>query len=197
MKFTEWKLMKESNMTQIQRDNPTAEMPKVELPDPRQQAYLGCVLHRIAQQTLIDTVNRWAFSVNGVGMPRQGWLGKAHHMTCKFKPMQADIETCANTFGKQIELTVVGWAMDDHCIAVVVDGTPVPPLMQGLPHITVAHSHEVSPVYSNTLLADKSKWLRMPTSMGPLMSFFLAVAHNQSVTFPVMPDPLASPSYSL
>lgn len=73
---------------------------------------------------------------------------KAHHVTLEFKP--SDISDLP--VGEEVELKVVGMAMDEDCHAIVVE------LPEGLscankhPHITVSHSNEVTPKYSNELL---------------------------------------------
>ena len=112
------------------------------------------------------------------------------------KVKQADFANMP--WGKEVELTVINWAYDDQGIAVVVRPSISLPFVETqVPHITVAHSMMVNPVYSNSLLADHEKWDH-PRSELTLMSYFVAVMRNPTVVFPPMGSLLlASPTINL
>ena len=75
------------------------------------------------------------------------------------KVKQADFANMP--WGKEVELTVINRAYDDQGIAVVVRPSISLPFVETqVPHITVAHSMMVNPVYSNSLLANHEKWDR-------------------------------------
>ncbi len=155
MKFSQWIMLQETDL-------------------PDNILYTACVLHRNSQQYLIGLVDKWMFENTGSGIPRQGWTMRAHHMTIKFRPRQIDLEAVASLFGEEVSLTVTALAWDEYCIAVSVHPGKVLPLGQ-VPHITIAHSRDVGPVYSNTLLADKSKWKAV--SSPELVSFLVGVTN--------------------
>jgi hypothetical protein len=132
---------------------------------------------------LLNAVDRWMTG----NLPRKNWVGRAHHMTNfppgKFK--QADMEKLP--WGMEVHLKVTDWAADDLGIAVTVEPEEdVPFAADQVPHITVAHSFDVRPVYSNTLLADRSKW-RLPHEPLTLMSYFVGFMQGDpSIVYPPM-----------
>lgn len=180
MKFSEWVLLKESEQVQ-------------QLPTPKDILYTCAVLERATQSNLIGYVRRWMFEASGHDIPK-GWIGRCHHMTIKFKPKQADIMALANYFGKKIELTVTDFAFDDFGIALVVKPTIALQIGQQ-PHITVAHSPEVGAVYSNTLLADKSKWRPVHENL-QIPALVVGIKSDNVSTWPDLPEPLAATSLS-
>ena len=126
------------------------------LPDVRRVLYIGCVLHRLSQQALISHAQRWFMETSGRNLP-ENWIKRAHHMTVKFKPSQTDLDALSPLLGQIVPLEVVGLAADEFATAALVQPGKNLPLMQGSPHITIAHSREVMPVYSNTLVSNPSK----------------------------------------
>jgi hypothetical protein len=140
MRFSQWMVLREE--TSI---------------DAQDILYTACVLHRNSQHYLVNLVDKWMFEHTGSGISRQGWIIRTHHMTIKFKPKQADLEAITPLLGEEVELIVTDIAYDDYGIAVKVYPKKALPIGQ-IPHITIAHSHDVSPVYSNALMADKTKW---------------------------------------
>ena len=74
---------------------------------------------------------------------------KAHHMTIVFSPSK---EVAAKLpLGEEFELKVIGYAEDDNAQAVVVDCAL--PSNNAIKHITISHTSETKPVYSNELLS--------------------------------------------
>ncbi len=100
------------------------------------------------------------------------------------------METYKQYFGEDVHLTITGIASDDNCVAVTVKPSVAFP-MTGIPHITVAHSRSVSPVYSNNLLSDRSKIHQIETV--DLNSIFAAVKRDQRSIWPEKSFPLAVP----
>jgi hypothetical protein len=155
------------------------------MPDAKQFSYLACVLDLISQKHLEAVVIK-----QGHNIP-SGWNIRAHHMTVKFNPLIQDMETYKQYFGEDVHLVVTGIASDDKCIAVTVKPSIAFP-MTGKPHITIAHSSSVSPVYSNNLLSDDKKFSKIETV--DLNSVFAAVKRDQVSIWPEKPFPLAIPS---
>lgn len=164
------------------------------LPDLNQVGYFGCVLHKWSQNDLITAAHKFMMESKGTS-PSVGWSGKAHHMTVKFKPQIADLETMQHFMGQQIRLTVENWVYDNHCLTVVVKPEIDLPVV-GIPHITVAHSHEVSSAYSNTLLLERSRWQPVHEEL-VLYSYLMAVEHGNVPVWPRVVVPLAAPSISI
>lgn len=161
------------------------------LPDARQFSYIACVLDLMSQNHLEAVVKKWSLEKLGHGIPPD-WLWKAHHMTVMFRQgglLAQDLETYKHFFGQNVKLNVTGIAADDNCIAVTVKPDATFPLQNARPHITVAHSRSVSPVYSNTLLMDKKN---IHTTEGvEINSVFAAVKKDQKSIWPEKPFPLA------
>lgn len=161
------------------------------MPDARQFSYIGCVLDQMSQNHLEGVVKKWAMEQMGHGIPPD-WIWRAHHMTVMFRQgglTTQDLETYRAFFGQDVKLHVNGLAADDNCIAVVVKPDPSFPMQNKIPHITVAHSKSVSPVYSNTLLMDRNKI--HPVSSVELTSVFAAVKKDQHSIWPEKSFPLA------
>lgn len=167
------------------------EMEQMALPDARQFAYIGCVLEKISQNHLIGLARKLFMEQNGRDIP-MNWTFRAHHMTVKFKPQVSDLQALHQFFGKKVELHVISFASDENCAAITVSPTPVLPVTN-IPHITIAHSKSVGPVYSNTLLQNKSKIIPAYDNVA-LISILLAVQHDQNKVWPETIIPLASPS---
>jgi len=161
-------------------------------PDARQFAYIGCVLEKISQNHLIGVARKLFMEQNGRDIPTD-WNFRAHHMTVKFKPQAADMQALQQFMGQKVELHVLNFASDDNCCAVTVSSNPKLPINNGIPHITIAHSKAVSPVYSNTLLQNRSEMIAAHDNTA-LISLLLAVKHDQSKVWPETIIPLASPS---
>lgn len=144
------------------------------VPDARNFTYLGCVLTETSQKHLFGLAQRLYQSQMNTLIPKN-WKCQSHHMTAKFKPLLEDMRVYNNYFDKTIELKITGFAVDENCIAVTVTPEPYLPVANERAHVTVAHSPNVRPVYSNTLLA-KSKIL---PATGELSSIFLAIQQRQ------------------
>ena len=142
----------------------------MQLPDAKSVMYTACVLQKYSQTNLLAAVQKWMFETTGSGI-QKGWITRAHHMTVKFNPRQSDIEAVRNFLGQEVELQITDWAVDDYGIACVVKSKVALPLANEVPHITIAHSRNVGAVYSNTLLADRSKWnpVEVPISVNSEM----------------------------
>lgn len=89
---------------------------------------------------------------------------KGHHMTIEFKP--SNIENLP--IGNEVKLFVTGFAADEKCQAVSVSGVYS---SNDRPHITVSHTSDVSPKYSNDLLAAGTE----PILFGPTLSGIIGV----------------------
>ena len=165
-----------------------------EIPDAKSFAYIGCVLHRHSQIELLNTIDQWM----GGGLPRRNWTGRCHHMT-NFPPGQFKQENMATLpWGEDVQLNITGWAADQYGVTATVKPAQNVPFASGqTPHITVAHSFEVKPVYSISLLGEPGKWKPSPFSL-TVTSYFLGVMHNQTSVWPAMGSLLlASPSIPL
>ncbi len=163
------------------------------MPDPRQFSYIACVLDLMSQNHLEAAARKWMLENVGHDIPPD-WSLRAHHMTVLFRQgglMAQDMETYRNFFGQDVHLNITGIASDDNCVAVTVKPNANFPLQNAIPHITVAHSKQVSPVYSNNLLMDRNKFHHMDT--GSLNSVFAAVKRDQKSIWPEKSFPLAVP----
>ena len=156
------------------------------LPDAREFEYLACVLHIASQKELLRAGQRFMLENTGSLLP-PFWTGRAHHMIVKYRPNNKDMEDFKAKFGRVFMLDVLAIGYDERCVAAVVKGMES---TQPVPHITIAHSPEVSTVYSNELLADRSKWRRF-LEISQMYTYFLAVKRDGS-TWPSMPAQLAS-----
>jgi len=170
------------------------EMEQTPLPDARQFSYIGCVLDLMSQEHLEGFAKKWSFEKLGHSIPPD-WTYRAHHMTVLFRQgglVMQDLETYRDLFGQDIQLAVTAIAADDNCLAVVVKPNKSFPMQNSQPHITVAHSKSVSPVYSNNLLMDRNKIHQVnPVSLN---SVFAAVKKDQKSIWPEKSFPLAMPS---
>lgn len=140
--------------------------------------YTACVLNKISQNSLLAEMQKECFGINNSGIP-QNWIKRAHHMTLKFAPTQQDINNISSQFGQEVKLSSTQWAIDDYCIAIIVEND------KGLktadvPHITVANSKSVNPVYSKTLLTDKSKWRQLNSPIH-LVSYVVGVTKHGTI----------------
>lgn len=86
----------------------------------------------------------------------------ADHMTIEFKPSPDEVERL--TLGEKASLKVTGWAADEKGQAVVVESGIQSTNQQ--PPITVACAPGISPVYSNSLVAQAVHHLTGPTLTG-------------------------------
>jgi hypothetical protein len=192
MNFADWLHLREAEEQQV--IEPQVQPPEPKFPDANEVAYVACVLHQASQRELLYAVDQWA-----MGMPRLGWIGRGHHMTVipPGKVKQANL--AGLPWGEEVNLEVVNWAKDQFGVAVVVKPSKAVPFVEiKIPHITVAHSNMVGPVYSNTLLAEDDKWDVVRADLN-LKSYFVAVMkNNQSVVWPAMGSLLlASPTFTL
>jgi len=73
---------------------------------------------------------------------------KIHHVTISFGSKTHPM------IGKEVSFNISGYAKDTNCQAFVVSCSDVT-FDNKIPHITVAHSSKVKPVYSNTLLQEQ------------------------------------------
>lgn len=157
------------------------------LPDPRQFSYLACVLDLMSQNHLEPMAEKWSMEKLGHGIP-PNWRWRAHHMTVlppRSGGLQTqDLEAYKAFFGEIVRLHVTAIAADDKCIAITVRADPANfKIVPAIPHITIAHSNDVSPVYSNNLLMDRNKI--HPLEGTELLSTFVAVKKNQSDVWPM------------
>lgn len=172
MKFSQW-------FAEMDQQQP--------LPDPRQFSYLACVLDLTGQTHLEALAEKWAMEKMGHSIP-PNWRWRSHHMTV-LPPRSGgltlpDLELYKPFFGQMVKLHVTAIAADDKCMAVTVRADPANfKIVAPVPHITVAHSNDVSPVYSNNLLMDRSKIHALDTT--ELLSTFVAVKRNQSDVWPM------------
>lgn len=70
----------------------------------------------------------------------------AHHCTIEFKPTEVPAR-----LGETVRLRVMAVASDASCMAVVVAGVES---ANYFPHITIGHTDDVKPVYSNVMLRE-------------------------------------------
>ncbi len=193
MRFNEWLALQESEQIVTPNDGfQPVPVTQPQLPDAKKVMYTACVLQKYAQTTLVTEVRRWMFENIGSDIPKD-WIIRAHHMTVKFQPRQSDIEAIASLLGKEVELQVTDFAKDDHGIAVVVKPKTNFPLGNAIPHVTVAHSRDVGPVYSNTLLADRKNWIPVTQENLDLLSEMCCVLRDNVSTIPQIVNP-ASPT---
>lgn len=95
-----------------------------------------------------------------VGIPILPTKPEWPHMTSTFKPLW--VEILAMPVGKVIDVSVIGWAADESCQAVVVDWTA----STRVPHVTIGTAPGVTPYQSNVLLAEGWNKVRGPTLEG-------------------------------
>lgn len=192
MRFTEWLHIRESEQIVTK---PTVETPQLQLPDASQVVYTAAVLDRPSQDTLVSLIHRLMMETTG-SIP-QGWTGRAHHMTIKFRPTNDDIRALAGKLGNKdgVELKVTDWAVDEYGVAVVVTTAGLP-VTNGVPHVTIAHSKDVGAVYSNTLLADRSKWKPLYEGAAMLKAYVVGVGPRDVIVPDMAPIPLARPVFS-
>jgi len=74
----------------------------------------------------------------------------AEHVTLVFNPSEEQEAKLIPECGKEVSMSVTGYAEDDKGQAVVVAG--IDRLDGGLPHVTISCASGVRPVYSNRLL---------------------------------------------
>ncbi|OGZ12241.1 MAG: hypothetical protein A3C93_03720 [Candidatus Lloydbacteria bacterium RIFCSPHIGHO2_02_FULL_54_17] len=92
----------------------------------------------------------------------------AHHMTIAFGPDQEEVR--ATPLGEEVELTVVGEAVDEKAQAIVVES----PLSKAeIPHITVSVAEGISSSYSNELLAKGYRRLDTPITIKARVGAFV------------------------
>lgn len=84
-----------------------------------------------------------------------------HHMTIQFRPGMDMPENV----GEEIELTLVGYAVDERALAVVVKRPEGLEVKNKNPHITVAVANGVKPFYSNTLLEKGYEKFKTPVKI--------------------------------
>ena len=92
------------------------------------------------------------------------WETIAHHMTIKFLggvPV-SEIKEYYGLLGVKVPLNIVGLAVDNKAVALVVDPPSyVPVKSMSKPHITIAVSAGTKPVYSNHLIEKQKKLIPM------------------------------------
>jgi len=150
--------------------------------------YTAAVLHKFSQDRLLGDARKWMLEYSGHDIPAD-WIIRTHHMTIKFKPSQADIDSIKQFLGKEVTLKVTNFAFDNYGAAVTVESNL--PVSNAIPHITIAHSKEVGAVYSNQLLADKSKWHPIKQNV---VAYVLGVTGNDGTYPDINPIPLAWPT---
>ncbi len=182
MKFTKWIELKEN-------------MEPKPAPDAKEIIYTACVLNKFSQEELLAQCEQMMMETEGVSWRRPGWLVKAHHMTVlPPKPSQSDITAATNYFGEEVQLTVTDWVADEFCFAVVVRPSMPLSIKNAVPHITVAHSRDVGPKYSNILLLNRVNWRHLHKPF-VLNSFYLAIGRNGLTTYPDMSGDMLAKVY--
>jgi Fungal tRNA ligase phosphodiesterase domain len=149
-----------------------------QFPNPKSY-YLGCKLTPLSHDNLHNEVNKviGQYSNGQLQNIPPNWNIVCHHMTVKFNLTIHDFEKYAALFGKPVKLQVIGIAADENAVAVKVISNPHLEVEPGkIPHITVAHSSNVTPYYSNTLLKNSKI---QPWNMGPFDSDFVAINKNK------------------
>lgn len=101
----------------------------------------------------------------------------AHHMTIKFKPSPEDILSLP--LGKEVELKIIGLAVDEKGQAVAVDSDL--PVDNAIPHITIS-TDGTSPVYSNELLASEMVYVD-PETQPPVLSGIVGFFDGKNVRY--------------
>lgn len=156
--------------------------------------YLACVLTQLGHDTLFNAVDKvfGRFSPDrGLQNIPKNWRRVCHHMTVKFNPTISDFRKYEKFFGQEISLNVVGIAVDQYAVAVKVMPSPHVDSANVVPHITIAHSDQVRPVYSNELFELSELH---PINLGNFSSEFLAVKLDKSGYWPEPKIAMASNS---
>jgi hypothetical protein len=160
------------------------------LPNAKDFAYLACVLEKMSQEHLkFLAQNLWA-QQNKDNMPND-WTFICHHMTITPNVTTSVLQEYYNYLGSTVQLQIVGFASDKDACAVIVKPNINIHVVPVIPHVTVAHSHNVKPFYSNHLLTKKDRIMHVNEST-PLMSILLAVGRDGKSTWPATTIPLAS-----
>jgi hypothetical protein len=175
MKFVEW----------------LTEQEQQEMPDAKDFEIIGCVLHLASQKDIVRAAQEFMQQTTSSLIPKH-WTGYAHHMTVKYMPNISDMRMYEKQFGKPFLIEIEAFAADDKCIAAAVK-SPVH-TDRPIPHITIATSPEINPVYSNDLLRDRSKWKRF-VGGNKLYSYLLAVKPDKFTVWPTTPGELARPTF--
>lgn len=158
--------------------------------DVRDCAYISYVLDAYSQKELMNICQKAYFQKIGKYIPNN-WSIKCHHATVVFSPKIADYEKYKKELGTEKDLLISSVAIDEHAIAAIVDNIRT---NNAVAHVTIAHSGDVTPVYSNTLLTNKNNDYDLNRDY-EIRSYFLMVGKNQNITYPDMrPIPLAHPS---
>ncbi len=163
------------------------------LPDAKQFSYIACVLDEMSQTHLESATKKWFFEFFGHDVP-PSWSWRCHHMTVLFRQggiLTEDLEKYRQYFGDNVVLHIKAIVADDNAVAALVRPNINFPIQNPIPHITIAHSKSVSPVYSNSLLLNREKFHKVETV--DVNSVFAAVKKNQTDIWPEKPFKLASP----
>lgn len=108
---------------------------------PGPAVYVGIFLYPHCHSALLDW---WRASVAVDLLPKL----YAHHLTLKFRPSEAEL--AALPLGREVGMTITGFAHDSQAQAVTVEAEL--PSANEHPHITVATALGTKPVYANELL---------------------------------------------
>lgn len=179
MKFAQWFM-----------ENELTPQPEQQLPDARKFSYIACVLYLMEQEKLENNVLKWIQLTPQHAIP-PNWTWRAHHMTVKPPGVSAqDLEAYKLFFGQTINLTITELAANDKCVAVKVKPDKVFRIISDPPHITIAHSNEVKPQYSNDLFKIVQS---VPVPHLTVQAVFVAVMRDQQSSWPYVKN-LAIPS---
>lgn len=161
--------------------------------DSRNISYVACVLDKNSKNLLLEEINAYlrsykhvdgakGFYGDNIGIPSNFSI-KAHHMTVRLGG-NLDVFDMPYypAFGSEVKLSVEGWAADKYCIAVLVKPDKELPNMNKHLHITIAHSAEVAPKYSNQLL-EHANWNKVRNNL-VLNSYLVAVYRDQKTVWP-------------
>jgi hypothetical protein len=120
----------------------------------KKPVYAGVFFEPMAMQA----IHRWWNQE--VGTPQLGNRPDWPHVTTVFKPLWPEV--IRMPMGRLLDVVIVGWAEDEMCQAVVVDGIHA----ARLPHITIGVASGGSAAHSNDLLAHGFQKTRGPRVVG-------------------------------
>ena len=78
-----------------------------------------------------------------------------HHMTIAYMPDELVYKKYEDSIGKQVELSVTGFCFDDKCQVAIVETNLSE---KEVPHVTLSCEENTKPVYSDTLLRNKTNY---------------------------------------
>lgn len=123
---------------------------------PKKPSYVGIFLDAASKSELVD---RFTIKHNKVNND---------HITLSLKL----VPELSNLIGQKVTAKVIGYSEDDKGQAVAVELPPeIPYLVGQIPHVTLSHTAEVAPKYSNELLSMGYERIDGPTISGYIDSY--------------------------